>query len=95
MAVGDITYDSNSPYHVGNRKVITGTIEVSNVYTAFALADDKTRIYDCVLMDADGAGSVEVDLNVIADGTATDGSISVAGNHVDVQTYRYTAQISG
>ena len=91
MAAGDITRDTGSPGRQGNAWLLTGTIEVDDTYRGFALTDTKSRLISCMVVDEDGAGSQEVDLNVNGAGTATNGSIGVVGNHVTVNTKRFQA----
>ena len=92
MAVGDLTRDNGSPRQMGNVWELTGTVEVNETYTAFALTDTKSRLLGVSLSCEDGAGSAEVDINVNASGTATDGTCSIAGNHATTDTYRYVAR---
>jgi hypothetical protein len=87
MAAGDITRDAGSPVVTGNHWLLTGTIEVDDTHRAFALVNGT--IISCLVQDADGAGSAEVDINQNAAGTSTNGSIAVNGNHVSTDTYRY------
>ena len=91
MAVGDIAYDTDPVGTEGSLRTLNGTIEVSDVYTAFALLSTKSRLVHVHLQDEDGAGAYELDLNVNAAGTATNGTIAVAGNHVTVNTVRFRA----
>ncbi len=95
MAAGDApTLDSGSnPIVVGNQWKLTGTIEVDDTYRAFALAPSTSNLVSCHLQCKDGAGTAEVRLNVNASGTATLGTISVAGNHVTTETYYFEAYI--
>jgi len=95
MAAGDTpTLDSGSnPIVVGNLWKLTGTIEVDNTYRAFTLAPSTSNIVSCHLQCKGGAGSAEVDLNVNASGTATLGTIAVAGNHVSTETYYFDAYL--
>jgi len=97
MAAGDTpTLDGGSnPIAVGNRWLLTGTIEVDDTYRAFALAPATSNIISCMLQCEGGAGTAECDLNVNASGTATLGTIAVAGNHVSTNTYRFQAYIGG
>ena len=92
MAAGDITRDPSSPRSTGDAWELTGTIEVDDTYRAFALTDTGHYLLSCQLNDQDGAGSVEADLNVNAAAIDTQGSISVAGNHITVNTYRYVCR---
>jgi hypothetical protein len=96
MAAGAITRDTGSPVAIGGGLVmLTGTIEVDNTYRAFALLPTTSYITSCTLQDQSGAGSAEVDLNVNASGTATNGTIAAAGNHTTTQTYRYACIYAG
>jgi len=91
VAAGDIAYDTDPVGTVGNQRVLSGTIEVDDTYRAFALLSTASRLLHVDLQDEDGAGAMECDLNVNASGTATSGTISVAGNHITVNTVRYRA----
>jgi hypothetical protein len=91
MAVGDISRDTGSPKIAGGMRVLTGTIELDDDTTAFALVDTKSRLLDVQLIDNDGVGTASCTINVNAAGTATNGSISAFGNHQSVDTYRFLA----
>ena len=91
MAAGDITRDTGSPRHDGNSWVLTGTIEVDDTKRAFALLSTLSTLIDCFVVDEDGVGNAEVQLNQNAAGTTTNGTIAVMGNHQSVETYRYRA----
>lgn len=94
MAAGDITLDAGNPRSImGGRRIITGTIEVDETYRAFAIGDTLSYIDWCYLMPEDGVGSAEIDLNVNASGTATNGTIAVVGNDPAVMTFRFTAAL--
>ena len=92
MAAGDITRDGGkNPSAEGAHWKLRGTIEVDDIYRAYALMDTKSVLIDFQLIDTDGAGSYEADINVNASGTTTNGTVSIAGNHVTVETVRYVA----
>lgn len=90
MAAGDLTRDTGMPVAIGGGlMVLTGTIEVDDTYRAYALLPTTSYVMSCETQDSDGAGRAEVDVNVNASGTATNGTISAAGNHRSTNTYRY------
>jgi len=93
MAAGDITRDSGSPEIVGNRRVLTGTIEVDGTDRAFALTSTASTLVDCMLVCEGGEGTAQVRLNQNTSGTTTNGTVRVQGNHQAVATYRYRATI--
>lgn len=91
MAAGDITRDAGSPRRAGNLFQLTGTIEVDNTERVFALTDTKSRLVDVQFQDTDGVGSAWYRLNENVAGTATNGSVTVRGNHMSIDTYRFVA----
>lgn len=91
MAAGDITRDTGFPRQVSNMWMLSGTIEVDDTKRAYALTDTNSRLISVFLIDEDGVGSAQVELNVNASGTATAGSAAVMGNHQSVDTYRFVA----
>ena len=96
MAAGDITRDTGMPVAIGGGLMtLTGTIQVDNTYRAFALLGTTSYVVSCGLDDESGSGSAEVDVNKNAAGTAVNGTISVAGNHVTTETYRYNCVFRG
>jgi hypothetical protein len=88
MAVGDISFDKNSPQRSGNVWVYTGSIEVDDATRTFAIFGARVRILDCQLMPTAGVGSARCLTNDAA-GVSTNGSISVFGNHQSVENYRF------
>ena len=96
MALGAITRDTGMPVAIGGGLMcLTGTIDVSNVYTGFALVPTTSYIMHIGLDDSSGAGSAEVDTNVNAAGTTVNGTVAVAGNHTSTNTYRYKCVYRG
>ena len=91
MAAGDITRTAGFPRHVGNMFMQVGTIEVDNTERVFAITDTKSRLVDVTLSDTDGVGTPWKRINENVAGTATNGSMTVAGNHKSVDTYNYVA----
>ncbi|MAH51562.1 hypothetical protein CMI37_37445 [Candidatus Pacearchaeota archaeon] len=92
MAAGDISYDTAPVRRSGNLMVIHGTIEVDDTFRAFAILDTKSRIAHCVLTPEDGLGTAEVDINLNASGTATNGTIAVIGNDPTANTFRFRVE---
>jgi len=90
MAAGDMTLDGY-PKQDGNVWVLTGVIEVDDTKRAFALTGTGGTLIDCMVVDEDGVGSAQVQLNVDASGTAVNGTAAVMGNHQSVDTYRFRA----
>jgi len=64
-------------------------MEVDDEVRAFALMGTSGKILDIQLVDNDGVGVPWANINQIADGTETFGTVAVAGNHQDTNTYRY------
>jgi hypothetical protein len=91
MAAGDITRDTGSPTQSGNVWVLKGTVEVDDTKRAYALTSTKSTLLDVMIVDEDGVGSIQVQLNQDASGTATNGTVALMGNHQSVDTYRYRA----
>lgn len=92
MAAGDVTLDANTPTIIGNRWLLTGTVELTDVETACELAGTCCTLLSVQLVDEDGVGSASVELNQDADGTATNGTISAFCNSKTAQTFRFEAQ---
>lgn len=91
MAAGDISRDAGSPVRQGNQWLLTGTIEVDNTERVFALGGTGIQLVDVVLQDTDGVGTAWKRINENVAGTTVNGSISVRGNHMSVDTYRFMA----
>ena len=91
MAAGDFTIDTGSPRQQGNVYHLVGTIEVDEVPRAIAILPTSKVLLDCMVVDTDGVGSANVNINQNAAGTATNGSLRAFGNHQAVETYRFVA----
>jgi hypothetical protein len=91
MAVGDITRDSGSPRQNGNQWTLEGTIEVDDIFRAYALGGTKITLTSVSVVSEDGVGSARVRVNEDATGVSTNGTIAVQGNHQSVDTYRFRA----
>jgi hypothetical protein len=90
MAAGDISRDTGMPVPIGGGLMaLTGTVQADDTYRAFALLPTTSYIMSCHLQDTTGTGRTEVDANVNASGTATNGTIAVAANHRGTNTYRF------
>ena len=97
MAVGDI--NSREVQNWGNQKVITGTIEVSQVATAFPISGTASvagsRISWCLVQDIDGMGALQCTPNS-NNGTVDShlGSIWVDNATTETVTVQYVCAIS-
>ena len=89
MAVGDLTRDTGSPTLVGTHWLLTGTAEVNTTATAFALMSTKSRIISFHAVCEDDAGSLDVQINANASGTATNGTVTLKSNLAQTNTFRY------
>lgn len=92
MAAGDFTYDEGVPRRAGNVFVITGTMEVDDSLTAFALADTKSRILSATVENMDGVGATRILLNADASAVSTMGTISVDGENSGPETHNYRVE---
>ena len=91
MAVGDITRDDGSPVIVGNKWLLTGTIEANTTLTAFALGGTKTYIHSVVFTGVDDSVAMHCLLNQDASATTTNGTIAAESNLAQTNTVRYEA----
>ena len=84
MAVGDITRDAGSPTIIGNKRLLTGTIEISDDPTGFQLCNTLSNIESCLVVGEDG-------LSVDSSDARADqlGAVRVMGNDPTVRTARY------
>jgi|TARA_R110000787_G_scaffold174228_1_gene286839 hypothetical protein len=93
MALGDFTVTQNLLSLTGAHTAVSGTAEVSGTKTAFALiptgyiVPGSFKIYG-----KDNAGSVEVDANEDASGTATNGTVALQSTTVDVSSYSWSCE---
>jgi len=95
MAVGDITRNAYSLHADGNQWVMTGTIEVSDAVTAYAIVSSPAYINSLMLVCEDGTGVAQVECNVNASDVATNGTCKIHGNDPTVRTYRYRCSFLG
>lgn len=95
MAAGDLTRDTGMPVSIGNKMLLTGTVELDDTFRAFALLPTTSYIESCQMVCEDGVGTPDVNTNVNASDTATNGTIKARGNDPTVRTYRYQLVYSG
>jgi len=91
MAAGDLTFDSAPNRQQGNLWMLTGVVEVDDTIRTFAVTSTKSTLVDVQMIDDDGTGTPWCAINEDADGTVTNGTMAVAGNHVSTDTYRFRA----
>lgn len=91
MAAGDLALDTGSPVIVGNRWLLTGTMEVDTTARAFALGGTKTYVHSCQVVGEDDAVACQVQLNQNASGTTTNGTVAVSSNLAQTNTVRFEA----
>ena len=92
MAAGDITRDTGSPTIVGNRRLLTGTIEVDDTFRGFQLCNTSSYIFNVNYVGEDGLSVVEATVNTTdSSGTSAtqNGSVRVRGNDPTARTVRY------
>ena len=92
MAVGDITRDAGSPTIIGNKRLLTGTIEISDDPTGFQLCNTLSNIESCLVVGEDGLSVAQVQINSTdsSDARADQlGAVRVTGNDPTVRTVRY------
>ena len=86
MAVGDITRDG-APRVIGNLWLLTGTVEVDQDLTAFALGGRSA--VSIKLTCEDDSGVCRARINENASGTETLGTVALQSNLGIVNTFRY------
>ena len=95
MAAGDITYDTGSPVPIGNQMRLTGTLELDDTPTTFAILPTSSVIMDIQVICEDGVGVADVNINKNSSDVAVNGSIKARGNDPTARTYRYACTYYG
>ena len=99
MAAGDLTITDGFPKAAANMWMLVGTVEVDDTKRTFNIVGSPHRLLSMQLLNIDGSGTVQCELNKNAAGADVDGSVALVRNATDVvmgdtpasETYRYTA----